>query len=243
MAAQSATQATTLKHQAQALHHDLKQVMRRFGRQCRGQGKVFVGLVRQTETQLLEPGMPIASLAQAAKPCVQSPTQRCEPTRERLATHLNAALEAHRTIRQQSRRLTQGKRLTHGQIVHAYDGTIAPILTGKRNCPAQFGRQPGIISEPTAGFIFAARVPEGNPSDASSVLPLADNVQHALQRVTAPLKLAIHSVAGDLGVNDPRVRQALHDRGMLTVGIPKWSSPSIPSPRLRRSRPCLMRRA
>jgi hypothetical protein len=97
---QSATQATTLTHQAQALHHDLKKVMRRFGRQCRGQGKVFVGLVRQTETPLLEHGIPIASLAQAAKQCLQHATQLRAPMPERLATHLNTALEAHRAIRQ-----------------------------------------------------------------------------------------------------------------------------------------------
>jgi hypothetical protein len=204
--------------------------MRRFGRQCRGQGKVFVGLVRQTETQLLEHGIPIASLAQAAKQCLQSATQLREPARERLATHLNTALETHRAIRQQSRRLTQGKRLTHCKIVNAYDGTIAPILKGKSNCPAQFGRKPGIISESTAGFIFATRVPGGNPSDVSYVLPLVDKVPHALQRVTARLKPAIHSVAGDLGVNDPMVRQALHDRGILTVGIPKTVEPLNPQP-------------
>ena len=35
--------------------------MRGFGRQCRGQGKVFVKLVRQTETRLLEVGSSIAT--------------------------------------------------------------------------------------------------------------------------------------------------------------------------------------
>jgi hypothetical protein len=70
-------------------------------------------------------------------------------------------------IRKQSGRLTQGKKLSHCKIVNAYDPTIAPILKGKSNCPAQFGRKPGIVSEPATGFIFANRVPEGNPSDAS----------------------------------------------------------------------------
>jgi hypothetical protein len=57
------TQATTLKSQAQTLHHHLKQILRRFGRQCHGQGKVFVTLVRQTETQLLAWGRPWVALA------------------------------------------------------------------------------------------------------------------------------------------------------------------------------------
>ena len=38
--------------------------MRRFGRQCRGQGHVFVKLVRQTELLLLECGQPINTLGQ-----------------------------------------------------------------------------------------------------------------------------------------------------------------------------------
>ena len=46
--------------------------MRRFGRQCRGQGKVFVSLVRQTETQLLTTGEPVVALARTAQAHVQT---------------------------------------------------------------------------------------------------------------------------------------------------------------------------
>ena len=53
---QCATRGTALQAQAQQLQHDLQKMMRRFGRQCRGMGKVFVTLVRQTETQLLAMG-------------------------------------------------------------------------------------------------------------------------------------------------------------------------------------------
>ena len=127
----------------------------------------------------------------------------------------------HVHIRKQSQWLTQGKKLSHCKIVNAYDPTIAPIMKGKSNCPTQFGRKTGILSEPTTGFIFANRVPAGNPSDPSYVLPLLDKVQEAIVRARAPRKFQIHSVAGDLGVNDSALRQALHDRGILTVGIPK----------------------
>ena len=48
--------------------------MRRFGRQCRGQGKVFVSLVRQTETQLLTTGEPVVALARTAQAQVQTAT-------------------------------------------------------------------------------------------------------------------------------------------------------------------------
>ena len=38
-------------------------------------------------------------------------------------------------------------------------------------------------------------------------------------------------MAGDLDVHDAGLRQALHERGMLTVGIPKSVQPLPPNPR------------
>jgi hypothetical protein len=204
--------------------------MRRFGRQCRGQGKVFVTLVRQTDKQLLERGSALTVLAQTAQHCLRQATHGPARQRARGEGHLQAALEAPHTSRRPSQRLTQGKPLHQCKIVNAYDSTIAPILKGKSNCPAQFGRKPGIISEPTAGLIFAPHLPRGNPSDASYVVPLVDKVQATIARVKAPCTLAIHSVASDLGANDPTVRQTLHGRGMLTLGIPKTVEPINPQP-------------
>jgi hypothetical protein len=219
-----------VKAQAQHLHQDLAKIMRRFGRQCRGQGKVFVSLVRQTETQLLATGQPVVGLARTAQEGVQSATHLAEEQRARLVTQLTVALDAHRQIATQSRRLTHGKPLTQCKIVNAYDPTIAPICKGKSNCPTQFGRKPGIIAEPATGFIFAVQLPVGNPSDASFVLPLVDKVQAALAHVTKRPTPAIHSVAGDLALNDPQLRETLHGRGSLTVGIPRTVEPLPPSP-------------
>ena len=227
---QATTRTTALKSQAREHQQDLQKVMRRFGRQCRGQGKVFVKLVRHTEMQLLAVGSSITTLAQEAHQALQQASHLSVAQQERLARDLRAAQEAHRHISTQSRRLTQGKKLLHCKIVNAYDPSIAPIMKGKSNCLAQFGRKPGLMSEPTAGFIFATAVPVGNPNDASYVLPLLDKVQHAIERVTVPQTPAIHSVAGDLGVNDAALRQALHARGILTVGIPKTIEPINPQP-------------
>jgi len=199
--------------------------MRRFGRQCRGQGQVFVKIVRQTEQQLLTLGEPIKVLAQQAQQVLEQATTLRASTRERLAHALHAAVDAHTHIRTQSTRLTQGKKLRHCKIVNAYDPTIAPILKGKSNCPAQFGRKPGLVSEPATGFIFATIVPKGNPSDPGYVLPLLDKVEAATQRVRTAPKRHVYSVAGDLGGNDVSLRQALHARGILTVGIPKTIEP------------------
>jgi len=206
--------------------------MRRFGRQCRGQGQVCVKLVRQTEQVLLDLGQPIATLGQQAQQRLAHASTRSAATCERLAQALHAALSTHAHIRTQSTRLTQGKKLCHGKIVNAYDRPIAPLIKGKRNCPAQFGRQPGLVSDPATGFVFANLVPPGNPSDPRYVLPLLDKVARAITRVPTRPRLQIHSVAGDLGIKDPVLREALHARGILTVGIPKTIEPipQAPSP-------------
>ena len=230
MTAQGATRGTALQAQAQPLQHDLQQGMRRFGRQCRGMGKVFVTLVRQTETPWLEMGQQVLPLARAVQECLHGATQLSEDQRARLDTQLMAAIEAHQRIEHQSRRLTQGKAVPHGKIVKAYDPTIAPICKGKSHCPTQFGRKPGMIAEPAAGFIFALPLPVGNPSDASYVQPLVDHVEQAIARVGTRPTPAIHSLAGDLALNDAAWREALHQRGILTVGIPKTVDPLTPFP-------------
>ena len=183
--------------------------MRSFGRRCRGQGKVFVTLVRQTEKQLLELGEALTTWTQEAKALLEQAPHLSVVQRGRLQRDLEAASDAHRHIVKQSQRLTQGKKLTQYKIVNAYDPTIAPIIKGKSNCPAQFGRKTGIVSEPATGFIFATRVPEGNPSDPSYVLPLLDHVQHALDLAAVPKRLRVHSLGGDLGVNDATLRATL----------------------------------
>jgi hypothetical protein len=204
--------------------------MRRFGRQCRGQGKVFVSLVRQTEAQLLTTGAPVVTLAQTAYAQVQTAAALTEDQRARWDTTLTLALGTHQQIVTQSRRLTHGKPLTQCKIVNAYDPTLAPICKGKSNCPTQFGRKPGILGEPATGFVFAAQLPVGNPSDVSYVLPLVDKVQTALSHVTTRPTPALHSLAGDLALNDATLRETLHARGILTVGIPRTVEPLSPTP-------------
>jgi hypothetical protein len=204
--------------------------MCRFGRQCRGMGQVFVTLVRQTERQLLELGQQVLPLAQAAQAHLHGATHLSADQRARLHTQLTAVLDAHHRIAHQSRRLIQGKALSQCKIVNAYDPTIAPICKGKSNCPAQFGRKPGIIAEPAAGFIFALHLPVGNPHDVRYVKPLVDKVEQAMARVRTRPPLTIHSLAGDLALNDAALREALHARGILTVGIPTSIDPLSPSP-------------
>ncbi len=161
---------------------------------------------------------------------MQTTTQLTADQRTRWGTTLTIALATHHQIATQSRRLTQGKPLTRCKIVNAYDSTIAPICKGKSNCPTQFGRKPGLLAEPATGFVFAAQLPVGNPSDASYVLPLVAQAQQALSHVPTQPPPTIHSLAGDLAVNDPMLRARLHAQGILTVGIPRTVEPLSPTP-------------
>jgi hypothetical protein len=165
-------------------------------------------------------GAPIALLGLKAKECLAQTLTLGEAQRQRLTLALTTAMNNHEDIRKQSTRLTHGKKLPHCKLVNAYDPTIAPIIKGKSKCPVQFGRKPGLASDPATGFIFATLVPPGNPSDPSYVLPLLDKGQRAVDRVRTSQRLQIHSVAGDLGVNDTALRQALHARGILCGNDP-----------------------
>jgi DNA-binding transcriptional regulator YdaS (Cro superfamily) len=136
----------------------------------------------------------------------------------------------HGQIRQQSTPLTQGKTLRHGKLVHAFDLTMAPLMKGKRHCPAQCGRKPGSISEPATGFICAHLTPKGTPSEASDGLPLLAKVPAAPTRPQHALTPPLHAVAGELGLHDPVLRQDLHERGLLTVGMAKTIEPMQPNP-------------
>jgi hypothetical protein len=205
-------------------------VMRGFGRSCRGQGRVFVKLVRHTEQRLLDLGESIQTYGRQAQERLEQTTALHDPQRERLPRELTMARRAHAHLRTPSKRLTQGKKLPHCTVVNAYDPTIAPMMKGKRHGPAQFGRKPGIVSAPATGCLFANLTPKGHPSDLSSVLPFLDQVQEAIERVETGPKRHIHSVAGDLGLNDAVLRQALHERCILSVGIAKTIEPLAPNP-------------
>jgi hypothetical protein len=185
--------------------------------------------VRQTETPWLALGEQVLPRAWAAPAGLPGATPRAEDQRARLGTQLTAALEAHHRIAPPSRRLTQGKAVPHGKIVNADAPTMAPMCQGKRHCPAQCGRKPGLIAEPAAGFIVALHLPVGHPRDARDVAPWVATVAQAIAQVRTRPTLAIHSRAGALARHDAAVREAVQARGSLPVGLPKPIAPLPPS--------------
>jgi hypothetical protein len=66
-----------LQLQSQVLMSGLKKAMRRFGRQCRGQGRVFVKVVGQTERHLLTLGKPLDVWAATAQTHLQNASEIC----------------------------------------------------------------------------------------------------------------------------------------------------------------------
>ncbi len=219
-----------LRRDAQSIHHALQKVMRAFGRSCRGPGKVLVQKVRETERQLLEVGQFVGPLALKATLNLYEDTRLEEKQQERLMASLRQATQHYDLIEQQSRRLIHGKKLPHAKIVNAYDRTIVPIIKGKSNCPVQFGCKPGIIAEMATGFIFGAHLPEGNPDDASYMMPLIDQVETAIDLLETNRPPRIQSVAGDLAFTDAPLRELLHQRGILTPGIPQTVTSVCPTP-------------
>ena len=208
--------------------------MRTFGRTCRGVHKVVLKVVRQTERQLLGVSPSVRALCLSTCMTLEEDATLEKTLRERLHEKLLHAFAHHQRIEAQSRRLVSGKKLPHAKLVNAYDLSIVPILKGKSNCPAQFGKKPGIVAEMATGFIFGLRLPEGNPDDASYLMPLLNRVDKAIARVEKKRKPRIVSVAADMAFRVKDLRNQLHDRGILTVGIPETISPvpALPSPEM-----------
>jgi len=214
-----------LQQDAWQVHQQLKKVMRTFGRQCRGQQRLLVQWVRQTERQLLEVGQSVGPLAMCAALYLQEDSSLESPHPQRLLAQLRQAAQHYEQIEQQSRCLIHGHRLPQAKIVNPYDRTIAPIIKGKSNAPVQFGKKPGIIAEMATGFIFGLHLPEGNPDDASYVPPLIQAVDAAIDKLKRSRKPKIQSLAGDLAFRVDNVREPLHARGILTTGIPSTTNP------------------
>jgi len=204
--------------------------MHAFGRSCRGKGKILLKKVRETERQLLDVGQMVGPLALKATLDLYTDRSLEEAQQARLMDSLRGAVQHYDLIEQQSRRLIQGKKLPHAKIVNAYDRAIAPIIKGKSNCPCQFGCKPGIIAEMATGFILGLHLPEGNPDDASYMIPLLDHVETAIDAMDRKRKPRILSVAGDLAFTDAPLREQVQQRGILTAGIPETVGTFDPVP-------------
>jgi len=207
--------------------------MRGFGLACANKGKVYLGLVQDTEKDLLKVGREVRALALSAHLLLHNASWAATSS-ARFERSLSQAVESHKLIEHQSRCLVQGKKLGRAKIVNAYDPSIVPIEKGKSNRPSQFGRKPGVIAEVATGFIFGLRLPLGNPADQSYLMPLLEQTQQAIDSLPYPHKPTIHSVAADLSFRAEDLRQKLNQRSILAVGIPQTTDPvvALPAPEM-----------
>ena len=171
--------------------------MRTFGRSCRGAGKVFLKVVRRTERELLEVGRDVGPLCLSAMLHLYEDDSLGQIQQDDLHEKLRHATANCESVQAQSKRLVNGKKLPHAKIVNAYDTSITAIIKGKSNCPAQFGKKPGIIAEMATGFIFGLYLPQGHPDDASYMMPLLDKVNTTISKMQKKRKPRIVAGAGN----------------------------------------------
>ena len=112
------------------------------------------------------------------------------------------------------------RRVLHGQqvpapekIVSLFEPHTAIIRKDKRAGHTSFGRLIWLC-EVEGGLISRYEVLEGNPSEATQVLP---SVEHHLERFKKPPQL----LAGDRGTHSARGERSARDKGVKQVVIPK----------------------
>ena len=224
-------QATKLKQQAQHLHQELTKVMRGFGRQCRGQGHVFVKLVRHTEQQLLELGKPITALGQQAQQLLAQATALSDSTRQRLADAFSAAMSRHAHIRTAIH--PAHPRQKTPPLVNSSMPMISPLRPSSK---ARAIVPRNLVASPVSCRTLprAFSLPIGCPR---AIRRMPAMCCPCLTRCKARSTVSARSRGsgstrwrGTLGINDAALRQALHARGLLTIGIPKTVEPINPTP-------------
>ncbi len=245
-----------IQAEAETLQTDLKAQMRTFGRQCRGKGKVYLKWVRETEKRLLSIGCQVTPLALCAQMHLQKDIAIDQVQQERLMHKLDEALQAHRHIEKQSRQLVNGK----NWITVKSSMPTCLCVTARRQVtrrsprsrkaratvPANSGKNQvsSLRWEPASSLAIiclwaiqhdASYLPAR--SAQAGALPLVQTVDGAIDLLDFAYqrrKPLIRSLAGDLGLDDPNLRNQLHFRGIATLGIPSSIAPipKVPTPEM-----------
>ena len=172
----------------------------------------------------------VLPLARAAQAHVHGAMHLSEAQRARLHTQLTAALEAHHRIARQSRRLTQGKALPHCKIVNATIPRLRPSAKGRVTVP------------PSSAANRALSPSQRRALSLPGICPWAIRVMPAMwcpgstrwsRRWPGSRRAPPRPSTRWRAIwrcNDAALREALHERGILTVGIPRTVDPLPPSP-------------
>jgi len=148
-------------------------------------------------------------------------------TNTRIRRFLRKTLEITELIADQSEQRLAGKKITE-RIVSVVDPRARPIVKGKLDKPAEFGRTLELTQD-ESGYITDHQVHQGNPHEAT-LLP--DLIHRHQERFADQLKV----VAADTVFGSQENRHILTKPGVTRIGIP-WRGILPPDIRAKQKRP------
>ena len=182
----------------------------------RRRGEAATEQVREGYQQLVRVTQQVVEQAQQVQRQLQTQLQH---QRDRAAQRLLDTLErfvprVEQVISQTTRRVLQGEMVPASEkVVSLFEPHTAIIRKGKPGKPTEFGRVLW-VAETEGGIITQARVLEGNPDDATELVPSLD--QHIAQ-FTRPPRL----LAGDGKLATATNEREAHQRGVRHVVLPR----------------------
>jgi transposase, IS5 family len=183
---------------------------------ARRRGEQAAQEVQERYQQLLDLTQQVVAQAEQVQLHLQTPLQQqAERIAQRLAQTLQTFVpRVKQVIAQTTRRVIQGESVPAGEkLVSVFEPHTAIIRKGKAGKPTEFGRVLW-LAETEGGIITQARVPDGNPDDASQFVPSLD--QHS-EQFGRPPKL----VAGDGKITTPTNERTAQQRGIKQVVLPR----------------------
>jgi IS5 family transposase len=145
--------------------------------------------------------------------------QALQPTTDALGQRLHQTLQTfiprvQQVIRQTTRRVMEGERVGAGEkLVSLFEPHTAIIRKGKPGKATEFGRYVW-LDEVEGGIISRYAVLEGNPDDATQLLPSLD---HHIEQFGHPPDL----LAGDGKLATPPNERLAQQRGVRQVVLPR----------------------
>jgi transposase, IS5 family len=116
----------------------------------------------------------------------------------------------HRLLWQTDQRLA-GNRVIPDRLVSLSDPDARPIRKGKPRAPTEFGYTL-LLAEDERGFIADHQLQQGNPPDASQLVPAVERVAMVTGRVAG-------TVVGDRGFGTAANDRALAEYGVTRIGL------------------------
>jgi IS5 family transposase len=190
----------------------VRRIMKRLLDAARRRGEAAADALHQQYRQLIDLTGQVVQQAQVLQAALADQT---DERAKRLGTTLQTFIpRVRQVIDQTRRRVLQGQQVSASEkLVSIFEPHTAIIRRGKLGKPTEFGRVVW-VDEVDGGIISRYMVLEGNPDDATQLIPSLE--QHIERFGRAPDLLV-----GDGKVATPSNEQAAHQRGVRRVVLPK----------------------